>query len=208
MRFSSFLALSAARRAVVAALGLSLAACASVPVTSLWALRHVDPVTTDPARLFAAVRHPAALRLRPGDIKLALAQARRDGSERQTVEIALDIVDPNDRASGAPPPPPAGVGQAVTVLRVPPAARGRFDAFRAVVAWRSRLDPDGYRGAMTLTATACSVGREPATGPVVIDTFLSADGAEGFVPVAVGVDLAALAAGSGGIGAAPACATP
>lgn len=210
MRFS----FSMARRGAVAALVLSVAACASMPATSLWALRHVDPVTTDPARLFAAVRHPAGLRLRPGDVKLALAQARRDGSDRQAVEIALDIVDSADRASGAPLPPPAGAGQAVTVLRVPPAAVGRFDAFRAVVAWRSRLDPDGYRGAMTLTATACRAGPEmdgpgaagsSAAGSLVVDTFLSADGVEGFVPVAAGVDLSALATPAG---RPSACATP
>lgn len=173
-----------------------LAGCSHVPLTSLAALRPVDPLTTDPARLFAAVRHPIALRARPGDVRLSLVAERTGGVDRRALDIALEMVPPD--AVGVPKAPEAGTGEVVDVFRVPPADVARLVAFRAEILEAKRRDPDGIHGRLTVSAGACHDARVPLPARLVIDTFLSADGAPDFVPVVVGYDLASAAATTAG----------
>lgn len=173
-----------------------LAGCSHVPLTSLMTLRRIDPLTTDPTHLFAAVRHPVALRARPGDVRLTLAVERRGGVDRRTLDIALETVP--TAAPGVPRAPEAGPGQVVDIFRVPPADASRLAAFREQILEDKRRDPDGIRGSLTVAASACRDTTVPLPTRLVIDTFLSADGAPDFVPVVVGYDLASGTSGEGG----------
>lgn len=181
-----------------------LPACSHVPVTSLMALRRIDPLTTDPARLFAAVRHPVALRTRPGDVRMSLMTERAGGADRRALDIALEIVPAG--AAGVPTAPEAGPGQVTQVFRVPPLDVPRLVAFRMEILEAKRRDPEGLHGRLTVAATACRDINVPLPPRLVIDTFLSADGAPDFVPVVMGYDLAGVAPGAGG--APEPCPTP
>lgn len=180
-----------------------LTGCSHVPLTSLMALRRIDPLTTDPARLFAAVRHPAALRTRPGDVRLSLVVERTGGGDRRELDIALETVPTG--TPGVPRAPEAGAGQMVDVFRVPPVEAPRLVAFRAQILEDKRRDPDGTHGRLTVTARACHDTSVPLPTRLIVDTFLSTDGAPDFVPVVVGYDLAGVA--SKAVGAPEPCPT-
>ncbi len=134
------LALSAA---AVAAL---LAACGSVPVSSLWKLRALSLETLDPAALRAAVVHSPNLQLHGQELLLSVSVSRKlrlpNGST--TVEQLEEKLPLQELRSTAERSPLAGYDTPQTqaqVWRIDPAALPRLQALRArALGWKGTDD--------------------------------------------------------------------
>lgn len=134
----------------VAALGLAallLAACAHVPLGTMWALHHFSPrdlVGLDPAGLRAAVSVPDAWRLQPAGHTLEIDMKVDGGGElsaRVPLEVEVTLRDAKDLEPFA--------GAHWHVLKVTAAGLPEFARAQAFIA----AMPQGSHGSFALNVT-------------------------------------------------------
>jgi hypothetical protein len=139
--------------AAILALSLGLVACSHVPAGTIWALRSFDPLTTDPARLRAAVAMPAEALPSQGGAKLVIAQVRKGGSEVEKTEIALEetplAAETGLAAVRARP------GQQVRAFRIPPAEIARLLEARERARQRAAEEPGAFQGTLSIGIDGC-----------------------------------------------------
>lgn len=139
--------------AAVLPLALALAACSHVPAQTLWALRSFDPMTTDPARLRAAVAMPREAMPAHGGAKLVLTQARKGGGDEEKIEIALEEAPlAAETGLGAVKAKP---GQMVRAFRIPPAETARLMEARARAQERAAKEPGAFTGTLSIGVDGC-----------------------------------------------------
>ena len=153
------------------ALALLLPGCGATPLTSLPALYRLDPATTDPAALRAAVIMPDSLRPIPGTARVVLRATSPTGTEE-----ASFVLDPDTAA--APQDIPPRPGSRIARFRLGAAAIEAVEAFRRAAALRG-----ARHMSLGLAADACSVAETPDTA-WPISTLLRTPETRGFVVLA------------------------
>lgn len=172
---------------ILAGLCVLLAGCGHVPLSSMWALRKLDPVTADPALMRAAVRMPASLEPRPGGVVLQIEWHRPGGPEGAhfgefVLEETTAAADTAQLAGERKP------GTAVRVFRMRPDDVSLVRAMQAESAIARRETHDLSRGSLKVKADACRRADIPP-GPILTTTWLRLDAGPDYIPVLVNVDL-------------------
>lgn len=143
-RRSAFFRTASAAAAALAT--LALAACGSIPVSSLWQLRRLNLETLDPAALRAAVVHAPALQLDSNALLLTVSVSRKvhrpnGGTATERLEEKLPLQELRSAAERSPLAEYDGPQAVVQVWRLDPAALPRLQALRATaLAWKGTDD--------------------------------------------------------------------
>ncbi|MEO0680310.1 MAG: hypothetical protein AAF192_07830 [Pseudomonadota bacterium] len=185
----------------------ALAACTTVPVSTLWRLSQVDILTVDAAGLRVAVKAPEALALPRDGAVMTVGARRPDGREIQE----RFVLAPAPQAEADPDlADHASAGFALRAYRVAPEDLERLDAARADIrAWKAEAG-DAVQGSLSIAARACPRGPAPLDGPLPVSTFLRFDAQErwfklsGPDDIADHIDAAGLTAEPGAPGCPPA----
>lgn len=143
------------------ATALSLAACHTVPMTSLPALSRIDPFALDADVLRAVVVHEPTLQLPEGGAVMTLTLAKKDGSH--TVREEFVLVPPSDETDV-----PVPAGQVVTALQVSPADRGRFERFQTLLNARRAARTKDNTFSLNIRLSPCITGEEEGTATAYI----------------------------------------
>lgn len=171
------------------ALGLTvaLAACSHVPAQTMWALRSFDPLTTDPARLRAAVAMPQEAFPTQGGAKLEISQVRKGGGDEEKTEIVLEEVSlASETGLGAVKPKP---GQMVRAYRIPPAEIPRLLEARRRAKERSEKEPGAFTGTLSVGIDGCRQEGAPVPKTFLVSTWLKTAETQDYVPLLVDLDL-------------------
>lgn len=128
-----------------------LAACGSIPVSSLWKLRNLQLETLEPAALRAAVVHSPTLRLQGESLVLSVTvsrKVRRPGgtTATETLTEKLPLQELRTTAERSALLDQERPGVVVQVWRIDPAALPRLQALRATaLGWKNAPDDAGQR---------------------------------------------------------------
>lgn len=168
------------------ALLMSLAGCASVPVSSIVPLMQVDLSTTDAEQLRVALQLPQGLQSRPGGVALELV-LKRDGSpDRNEQFLLIDSAAPEDLAGLVARQKP---GQRLAVFRIASADVPRFASVQAALVEAKRNRVRGSLGFGIATREFCLSGGKPPSR-YEASSYLMAAGSNGWITVTDGFDLA------------------
>ena len=135
-----------AAAAAAALATLALAACGSIPVSSLWQLRRLNLETLDPAALRAAVVHAPALQLDSNALQLTVSVSRtvrqpNGSTATERLEETLPLQELHSTAERSPLAAYDGPQAVVQVWRIDPAALPRLQALRTTaLAWKGPDD--------------------------------------------------------------------
>jgi hypothetical protein len=180
-------------RLLRAGFGLLVAAaldgCTTMPVTSMVQLARTDLASTDPAQLRAAVKIPAALRLRPQGNALRIVVKLRNGEEEANEFALQTVTDPHEQGSLQAE---HDANTTIAAYRIDPAELPKLIAFRDRL--KSRQQATGGRGGTITIAVrpqACRTGALP-DGAIPFTTYLRTQETGGYVPLARDVDLRGL----------------
>lgn len=146
-------------------LALLLASCASIPLSSLAALRRIDFQTTDFAALRVAVQLPDSIRTRSGSVRM-IATVSYDGGAARKETLFLQETTDNLAASAA-----IRQGYHTRSFRLRDEDVTRLESIRAEI---KAARADGRKGSLGVGIEAkefCRAG-EIGSGPVLITTFL------------------------------------
>lgn len=169
---------------------LAVAGCGHVPVQTVWKLRSFDPMTTDPARLRAAVAMPAEAFPAKGGAKLTMRQTRKDGSEVEAVEIPLEEVSlVTETGLGAVR---AKAGQVVRAYRIVPSEIVRLVEARARAKERAAEQPGAFTGTLGVGIDGCRVEGAPPPKEFRVSTWMKSAETGDYVTLLDDVDLVKL----------------
>ena len=176
--------------ALALALALAVAACTQVPARTIWALRSFDPMTTDPARLRAAVAMPKEALPTRGGAKLVLAQARKGGGDEEKIEIALEEVPLASETGLAAVR--AKPGQEIRAFRIPPAEIERLVTARARALERAEKEPGAFQGSLSVGIDGCRPNGAPIPKEFRVSSWLKTAETGDYVTLLEDVDLVRL----------------
>jgi len=169
------------RRAFLASLFLSLAACNGAPISTQWKLRDFNASTADLAQLRVAIRGPDWVTPTPENAAIEVRYWRDGGDEARAQTLALRLqraAHPGDRETltalgGAP---------SLTILELTPRSLG---AARSAQQEAARLKTEGARtrGRMIMSGSFACRRTEVPVGPIAIDVFIHADDETGWLPL-------------------------
>lgn len=170
-----------------------LAACGSVPVSSLWKLRKLQIETLDPAALRAAVVHSPSLQLHGQSLVLSVGVSRkvRLPGDRDTVERLeekLPLQELRSTAERSPLAPYESSHTVVQVWRIEPADLRRLQALRdKALAWKAA--DDGPRElSLGLELAGCQMKNSPRNQ--VMSTLLRFTDPGEYIPLVRNIDVA------------------
>jgi hypothetical protein len=170
-------------RSPIALLGtLALAACASVPLSSIVALRRVDFQTTDFAKLRVAVQLPDAIRTRTDGVRMIASISYDGGVTRKETLYLREANLETDKPSGA------RRGFHTHGFSLREADVVRLEAIRAEIAAAKAEQRKGSLGFGIEAREFCRAG-ELGNGPVPITTFLRTAELPEFIPLLKDFDL-------------------
>lgn len=164
----------------------AVAACTSMPVTSLIRLARTDFATVDPAALRAALKLPDGIRPRAARLRLTVTA----GSDERVEEFVLtDMTDAGELASLRSE---ISAGTSIYGYRLAATDIARLTAVRADMLARKA---NGAHGTMTIgvSADGCRAGPLPETIPLT--TYLRTDASSDFFALARDIDLRKALAG-------------
>ena len=173
-----------------AALLLVLAGCGHVPMKTMWALRSFDPMTTDPARLRAAVALPKDSMPGTGGAKLVMTQARKNGAEEEKLELMLEEV-PLTAETGVAAVK-AKPGQTVRAFRIAAADIPRLVEARARAKARSDKEPGAFQGTLSVGIDGCRPADAPLPKEFRVSTWMKTAETGEYLTLLDDVDLVAL----------------
>ncbi|MDK9696717.1 MAG: hypothetical protein OEL76_10015 [Siculibacillus sp.] len=178
------------RRAGALVVALALSACGHVPAKTMWQLRHFDPMTTDAGRLRAAVAMPKEALPQKGGAKLVLAQARKGGADKETLEIVLEEVSLATETGLAAVKPKKG--QELRAFRIPPAELPRLAEAREKARARAAKEPGAFEGTLSIGIDGCRVEGAPLPEEFRVSTWMKTAETGEYVTLLDDVDLVAL----------------
>lgn len=178
------------RRTSALVLALALSACGHVPAKTIWQLRHFDPMTTDAGRLRAAVAMPKEALPQTGGAKLVLAQARKGGADKETLEILLEEVSLASETGLAAVKPKRG--QEVRAFRIPPAELPRLAEAREKARARAEKEPGAFEGTLSIGIDGCRKADAPLPKEFRVSTWMKTAETGEYVTLLDDVDLVAL----------------
>jgi len=169
------------RRAFLASLFLSLAACNGAPISTQWKLRDFNASTADLAQLRVAIRGPDWVTPTPENAAIEVRYWRDGGDEARAQTLALRLqraAHPGDRETltalgGAP---------SLTILELTPRSLG---AARSAQQEAARFKTEGARtrGRMIMSGSFACRRTEVPVGPIAIDVFIHANDETGWLPL-------------------------
>ncbi|BEP93866.1 hypothetical protein GmRootA79_22500 [Acidovorax sp. A79] len=169
-----------------------LAACGTVPVSSLWKLRKLQLETLDPAALRAAVVHGPGLRLHGPALELTVSVSRKvrqpgGGTTTERWEEKLPLQELSGTAERSPLAPYDTARTAVQVWRIDPEALPRLQALRAkALAWKTVDDGPRELG-LGVELAGCQKG---SAGNRLVTTLMRFTDPGEYIPLAHNMDLA------------------
>ena len=169
------------RRAFLASLFLSLAACNGAPISTQWKLRDFNASTADLAQLRVAIRGPDWVTPTPENAAIEVRYWRDGGDEARAQTFALRLqraAHPGDRETltalgGAP---------SLTIVELTPRSLG---AARSAQQEAARFKTEGARtrGRMIMSGSFACRRTEVPVGPIAIDVFIHANDETGWLPL-------------------------
>ena len=181
------------RTLLVALLAVLLAACGSVPVSSLWKLRKLQLDTLEPAALRAAVVHSPGLQLHGQSLLLSVSVSRKvrspgGGTAIESLEEKLPLQELRSTVERGPLLAYDTPQTVVQVWRIDPAALPRLQALRTkALGWKT-VDDDGRRElGLGLELSGCQ--KSGARNQVVTTLLRFTDPGE-YIPIVRNMDLA------------------
>ena len=169
------------RRAFLASLFLSLAACNGAPISTQWKLRDFNASTADLAQLRVAIRVPDWVTPTPENAAIEVRYWRDGGDEARAQTLALRLqraAHPGDRETltalgGAP---------SLTIVELTPRSLG---AARSAQQEAARFKTEGARtrGRMIMSGSFACRRTEVPVGPIAIDVFIHANDETGWLPL-------------------------
>ncbi len=169
------------RRAFLASLFLSLAACNGAPISTQWKLRDFNASTADLAQLRVAIRGPDWVTPTPENSAIEVRYWRDGGDEARAQTLALRLqraAHPGDRETltalgGAP---------SLTIVELTPRSLG---AARSAQQEAARFKTEGARtrGRMIMSGSFACRRTEVPVGPIAIDVFIHANDETGWLPL-------------------------
>lgn len=171
-----------------------LAACGSIPVSSLWKLRNLQLETLDPAALRAAVVHSPALLVQGQSLMLSVSVSRKvrrpgGGTTTETLAEKLPLQELRTTAERSALADYESPRTVVQVWRIDPAALPRLHALRTTaLGWKKTPDDAGQRElSLGLELAGCE---KPGLQQRTVTTLLRfADPGE-YIPIVRNLDLA------------------
>ncbi len=164
----------------------SLSSCASVSPVALAKLAALDPLSADPAMISVAARLPQALKLRKGDLVMAIKIDGAEGPDKLDEKFLLDIVDAKSGDAGVIMPLE---GERLVTARVAPQDMARLKAAQAKAA---ALKSTGkYRGKGSLSVSAqggCKTG-DITNVPLIMNLFMTTESGGDWFSVVSDMDL-------------------
>lgn len=187
------LSIAPSRFAAALAAGFVLAglgACTVVPAKTLWAMRNFDPMTTDPARLRAAVAMPSEAFPAKGGAKLVMSQARKGGADEVKIELMLEEVPlASETGLGAVKPK---AGQEARAYRIAAADMPRLVEARARARERAAAAPGVYQGTLSVGIDGCRPADAPVPKEFRVSTWMKTAETGEYLTVLDDVDLVAM----------------
>lgn len=181
------------RFAALFAAGLVLAglgACSTVPAKTIWALRNFDPMTTDPARLRAAVAMPSEAFPVKGGAKLVMTQVRKGGGDEMKLELMLEETPlAAETGLGAMRPKK---GQEMRAYRIAAADIPRLVEARAQARERAAAAPGAYEGTLAVGIDGCRPADAPVPKEFRVSTWMKTAETGEYLTLLDDVDLVAL----------------
>lgn len=169
-------------------LALSMSACASIPLTTMYNLWNFDPWSSDFREWRAGARLPVpgAQTLKP-QIKMTIA-TWRDGDTRKTsdVFVLLPSSDPKDLS---PLSAEQRAGYALSAYRIDPQDFERLEKLRARIVAAKTLPGPQIHGELKIEAGACGDQAALPKGPFLVSTYLLVERKDGYNPLIVDYDL-------------------
>jgi hypothetical protein len=175
----------ALRMGLAASLIGAIAACAHMPISSIYRLMQFDAAIADPAAIRVATRSPSFLAPQPNGAKLTLQIWREGDSAKATKVFVLEeATEPKERAQLTQF---GRSGFAIHTFRLSPEDA---TAMRALQRELNEATQGRHKGHASIGASmdACRIGSLPK-GPILSSTYMKLNAAEGYLPVLVDVDL-------------------
>lgn len=171
-------------RALALAAAVSVAACGTVPITSIPQLSRIDGNTTDFSALRVAVRLPDAIRPRPSGVALQAKVKIAGSPDVEEQFILVESEDPADK-DGLDP---SGNGFTTYAFRLSDADMARFEALRLGI---RKAAAERRKGQLSLGIAVEEFCRAatPPPGPLLATTWLRTSETRSYVVVTRDVDL-------------------
>lgn len=170
-------------------LGLSLSACASVPLKTMYNLWNFDPWSSDFREWRAGARVPlaGAAALKP-QIRMSIATWTDETKDkREETFVLLPTTAPADLQ---PLTGEMRVGYSLSAYRIDPNDYARLAALRTrIIAAKTAGGPQ-LHGSLTIGARGCGGLANVPKGPFLVSTYLLVDRKDGYNPLIVDYDLA------------------
>lgn len=158
---------------------VSLTACASFPITSMYKLRHFNPATTDIQHFRFAVRVPEDIEIPEDGIRLLLGT---EHSERANLQETFYLEQTNDRTALASV---ERKGTQTQAFRIGSDDVERFRRLRQLI----RIEKaNGADGILEVKADVCRT-KPDLPSHILVSTFVSASETKGYVALMLNVDM-------------------
>ncbi|MEM7359651.1 MAG: hypothetical protein AAF431_11185 [Pseudomonadota bacterium] len=167
----------------------TLTACAGIPITSIWKLRNLNPLDTDPAEISIAVVTHQGVQLQDGSTSLSLGFSSEVTEHNFTDEYVASI-----RRNADPAEVQADVNEdeAVTVFFLnPKAAEAMRTSQNRIRAIRDQ-QIEGSGSLSVSVHSGCSIGPKP--DQLTADIYVKFNSRDGYILLNQNLDLFAMAA--------------
>ena len=173
-------------RALSIVLALGLAACASIPLKTVYNLWNFDPWTSDFRVWRAAVRVPEGRGLSLDTARVAMkvestAEGAAPVSETFILERSADTKDLSPLVAER------RQGFALAAYRFAPTDYARMEALRARIL-AAKANGTHKKGSLSISAASCGGGPAPS-GAILLSTFLMVEPKDGYNPMVIDYDL-------------------
>ena len=181
--------------------GLLLAGCGHVPLTSMLKLSRIDFKTTDPASLRVAVKLPAAIRPQRDKLRLRVAVQLPNSAETTQDFVLSEISDPAELAMLHEE---ADAGAHVYAYRLDTVEANKLVAFREDLLKKKQEGSRGGGLKINVVPEACRSGTI-ASGAVPFTTYLRTPETGSYVALAEDVDMRTVVPGRDLVAEMPPC---
>lgn len=174
---------------------VALAACSSVPVTTMWQLRDLDPMALEPTEVRAAMRVPVRIGTAGiNSLKLDLTMKTADGANEVSESIELERLDTvlSGHLRGQ-----RKEGYEIAVFALSDSDTARIRAFQQTAkAWKARYKDD-LDFDIGLSYSFCRTGQANPGAPLPFTSYIKISGEKDFLTLTKELDMRKQVAGGG-----------
>lgn len=167
-------------------IALFLAACTSMPISSMYKLSRMDPMEADPAQIKVAVRADEAIGIGKGDAQIEFKFDAEDDSLNIEEIYLIEVVrNPALRGKLYTDKKP---GESITVLGLTTSDAGRMRQLQLEMAPFRDGDVEGS-GSLRVNLSGMCLHSKMPPGEVELDLFLQTSEQDGFFVIAKNLDM-------------------